>query len=232
MTTQLRLIALLLLATSLYNCKSDKKDVKPTQKIEEQKTSIDESKKTEAKPTLLFFGNSLTAGYGLSPEESFPSLVDDSLNTLGYKYNVVNAGLSGETTSGGVNRIDWVLNQDVDVFVLELGANDMLRGLPLEATKENLTKIISTVQEKYPEAKVAICQMMASPNMGKDYAVGFEKAYKDIATSKGISLIPFLWEKVAFRPEMMLQDGKHPNANGQKIIAAEMLKSIMPLLKK
>lgn len=179
----------------------------------------DEKQKSIDKQTILFFGNSLTAGYMLDPSESFPSLIEDTINTLGLDYKVINAGLSGETTSGGLNRIDWVLRQKVDVFVLELGANDMLRGMPLEETKSNLKAIMTRVKDKYPAAKIILAQMMAAPNMGEDYAQSFDKIYKDLAKTEKVLLMPFFLQDVIERPDLIMSDGKHPNAEGQKVVA-------------
>lgn len=186
--------------------------------------------RSEDKPTILFFGNSLTAGYGLEPEQSFPSLIEDKLAAGGHEYTVVNAGLSGETTSGGLNRIDWVLSQKVDIFFLELGANDMLRGLPVEETFVNLTKIINRVQAKYPNAKIALCQMLASPNMGADYEKVFNTGYQKVANETGAKLVPFFLDGVVGKPDLILPDGKHPNADGQKVVAANIWKSLEPML--
>ena len=133
---------------------------------------------TEQDQTILFFGNSLTAGYQLEEAESFPSLIQDRIDSLGLAYQVVNAGLSGETTAGGLNRIDWVLGQHVDVFVLELGANDALRGFALEDTRKNLAGILDKVKVKYPEAKLVLAGMQAPPNLGKEYTDEFRSIFR------------------------------------------------------
>ena len=181
--------------------------------------------------TLLFFGNSLTAGFGLDEEQSFPALVQKRIDSLGLQYTVVNAGLSGETTSGGKNRIDWVLKQKVDVFVLELGANDVLRGLDLKETESNLRAILDKVKQTYPDAKLVIAGMNAPPNMGNDYTRRFAAIFPKLAKEYNSSLIPFLLEGVAARPELNLADGKHPNAEGQKLVRDNVWKVIGPLLK-
>ncbi|MDL5045685.1 arylesterase [Oscillatoria amoena NRMC-F 0135] len=134
--------------------------------------------------TILFFGDSLTAGYGLSPEEAFPALVEKQLTGKGKRCKVINAGLSGETSAGGLTRIDWVLRQPVDVFVLELGANDGLRGLPLNQTRFNLQAIIDKVKTKFPNAKLVITGMMVPPNMGPEYAAGFKALFPELAKKK------------------------------------------------
>lgn len=177
--------------------------------------------KTEQK-TILFFGNSLTAGMGLEPEESFPALIQDKIDSLGLKYEVINAGLSGETTAAGKNRISWVLSQAVDVFVLELGANDGLRGIPLRETRNNLQAIIDTVRKKSPDAEIVLAGMQIPPNMGPDYTTKFRKIYPQLAQANDIHLIPFLLEGVAGKPELNQPDGIHPTAEGQRIVAANV----------
>ena len=179
---------------------------------------------------ILFFGDSLTAGYGLSPEEAFPALIEKKLNKKGKPTKVVNAGLSGETSAGGLTRIDWVLRQPIDVFVLELGANDGLRGLPLEQTEKNLQAIINKVKAKYPKAKVVIAGMMVPPNMGADYASKFQKIFPALAKKNNAEFIPFLLEDVAGNESLNLSDGIHPNIEGHKIVAETVLKVLDPLI--
>jgi len=221
------LTIVILIVLVVASCNSKKTD--NVTKAEEKQPVLTNKKETNTKKqTILFFGNSLTAGYGLDPEESFPSRIEDIVDSLGLPYNVVNAGLSGETTSGGLNRIDWVLSQKVDVFVLELGANDMLRGLPVAETKKNLKAIMDRVKSKYPEAKIVLAEMMAAPNMGADYRSAFQQLYTDLSISESVMLMPFFLSKVVDKQEFILPDGKHPNAEGQKIVAAtiwEFLKS-------
>ena len=177
-----------------------------------------EVEKKETKKTILFFGDSLTSGYGLDEEESFPSLIQQRLDSLDLDYISVNGGLSGETTAGGKGRIGWVLEQPVDIFVLELGANDMLRGLDINSTRQNLKDILDAVKKTYPDAKLIIAGMLAPPNMGADYANEFEAIFKDIATEYNAGLIPFLLSGLETRPDLFLGDGKHPNADGQKVV--------------
>ena len=166
----------------------------------------------------MFFGDSLTAGYGLDEEESYPSLIQNRIDSLGLSYQVINAGLSGETTTGGLGRIDWVLQQPIDVFVLALGSNDMLRGLDLSLSKDNLRKILDKVREHSPSAKIILAGMLSPPNMGEDYSRGFNGMFGEIAKDYNASLIPFLLEGVAGDPSLNLADGKHPNAIGQTIV--------------
>lgn len=221
------LFATLMLLTS---CKEPTKtpdssaDAVPTPEIEATPEAVSQ------KPVLLFYGNSLTAGYGLEQQESFPSLIQDRIDSLGLDYQVVNAGLSGETTSGGLQRLDWVLRQQVDIFALELGANDMLRGLPLEQTRTNLAGIIDGVRAQYPEATILILEMLAAPNMGADYQRDFKQIYTDLAIEKNVQLVPFFLDGVAGNPDLLLPDGKHPNADGQRIVANNIWKAVQPLL--
>ena len=180
--------------------------------------------------TILFFGDSLTAGYGLSTEEAFPALIEQQLVKSGKAVKVINAGLSGETTAGGLSRIDWVLRQPIDVFVLELGGNDGLRGLPIEQTKRNLQAIIDKVKAKYPKAKIVLVGMMVPPNMGKDYTTQFKEIFPVIAKKNNATLMPFLLEGVAGDEKLNLPDGIHPNIEGHKIVARNVMKVISPLL--
>ncbi|MEG3659168.1 arylesterase [Arenibacter palladensis] len=174
--------------------------------------------KSESK-VILFFGNSLTAGMGLDPNEAFPALIQEKIDSLQLPYKVVNAGLSGETTASGKNRLGWVLNADIEVFVLELGANDGLRGISLEETRGNLQEIIDVVQEKNPNTTIILAGMQIPPNMGQDYTSEFKDIFPDLATKNNVGLIPFLLEDVAGNPELNQPDGIHPTAEGQKIIA-------------
>ncbi len=180
--------------------------------------------------TILFFGDSLTAGYGLSKEEAFPALVEKELIKNGKHYKVINAGLSGETSAGGLTRIDWILRQPVDIFVLELGANDGLRGLPLESTEKNLQAIIDKVKARNPKVKIVIAGMLVPPNMGPDYTTQFRKIFPELAKKNKATLIPFLLEDVAGQEDLNLADGIHPNTDGHKIVANNIYKVISPLL--
>ena len=171
---------------------------------------------------IVFFGNSLTAGYGLDTREAFPALIQNKLDSLGLQYNVINAGLSGETTSGGDSRVDWVLNQKPDVFVLELGANDGLRGIPLSETRANLQSIIDKVKKKNPEVKIVLAGMQIPPNMGPEYTSEFRTIFPDLAESNNIALIPFLLDGVAGNPNLNQRDGIHPTVQGQIIVASNV----------
>lgn len=182
--------------------------------------------------TIIFYGNSLTAGYGLDPSEAFPSVIQDKIDSLDLPYKVVNAGVSGETSAGGNGRIDWILKQPVDVFVLELGGNDGLRGIPVTETKKNLQSIIDKVKAKYPSAEIVLAGMQIPPNMGDRYASEFRAMYPALARENDIHLIPFLLEGVGGEVKYNQQDGIHPTAEGQEIVAENVWEHLEPLLKK
>lgn len=179
---------------------------------------------------ILFFGDSLTAGYGLSVEEAFPSQIEQLLAKEGKSVKVVNAGLSGETSAGGLTRIEWLLRQPVDIFVLELGANDGLRGLPIEQTRSNLQSIIDRVKAKYPKAKIVLAGMMVPPNMGPAYSEAFRNIYPDMAKKNGATLIPFLLKDVGGVEKLNQADGIHPNAEGHRIVARNLVPVFRSLL--
>lgn len=184
------------------------------------------------KMNIVFFGNSLTAAYQLSPEQGFPALIQQKIDALGLPYTCINAGVSGETTMDGVARIGWVLQQPVDVFVLELGANDALRGLPLKETKKNLQAIIDRVKGVNPQCTILLAGMLAPPNLGPEYTITFKEMFPNLAAKNSANLIPFLLEGVAADPKLNLEDGIHPNAEGHKIVAENVWKVLAPLLRK
>ncbi len=179
---------------------------------------------------ILFFGDSLTAGYGLSTEEAFPALLEKELNKTDKKVKVVNAGLSGETSAGGFSRIDWILRQPIDIFVLELGANDGLRGLPIEQTRQNLQSIINKVKAKNPNCKIVLAGMMVPPNMGKQYTDEFRNIYPNLARKNNATLIPFILDGVAGIEKLNQADGIHPTPEGHKIIATNLKKVFEKLI--
>jgi len=181
---------------------------------------------------IVFFGDSLTAGYGLDSKEAFPAVIQQIIDSLGLNYTVVNAGLSGETTASGRNRLDWVLNQKADVFILELGANDGLRGIPLNETRLNLQAIVDSVREKNPETKIILAGMQIPPNMGQEYTAEFKKIFPELADKNEAYLIPFLLDNVAGIPELNQEDGIHPTVEGQKIVANNVWDVLEPLLAK
>ncbi len=188
--------------------------------------------KTAEPRTILFLGNSLSAGYGLGTEFAFPALIQERIDSLGWNFKVVNAGLSGETSSGGLRRIDWLLQRKIDVFFLELGANDGLRGIPLDLTQQNLQAIIDRVKAKNAGVKIVIAGMLVPPNMGREYSSKFRTLFQDLAKKNNAALVPFLLEGVGGNPKLNLPDGIHPTAEGHRIVAGNVWKVLMPVLQK
>jgi len=182
------------------------------------------------KKNILFFGNSLTAGLGVEPEESFPALIGNKIDSLKLAYKITNAGLSGETTAAGKARINWILKQKVDVFVLELGANDGLRGIPVSETEKNLQDIVDQVKAKYPDAKLVMTGMQVPPNMGAKYASEFSVIFKKLAEKNNMALVPFLLEKVGGVSNLNQSDGIHPTAKGHRILAENVWKVLKNVL--
>ena len=180
--------------------------------------------------TVVFFGDSLTAGYGLDPSQAFPALIQKKIDARGWNFLAVNAGLSGETTAGGLRRIDWVLQRPIDVFVLELGANDGLRGLPVEDAKQNLNAIMERVRRKYPHVKILLAGMRMPTNLGKDYTTRFREMFPELAQANKAALIPFLLRGVGGVPALNLPDGIHPTPAGHEIVAENVWSVLEPLL--
>jgi len=210
--------ALILSLLIFSACKDKQSDTKVVVEQTENKTNDTKESTEQSSKKILCFGNSLTAGYGLDEQFAWPTLLQQRIDSLNFDYQVINAGLSGETTSGGLKRIDWVLREPIDIFILELGANDMLRGLDISSTVENLRSIISRVKTKYPDAQVVVAGMLSPPNMGPDYEKKFNTMYKDLSDEFNTTLIPFFLDKVAGIEKLNLPDGKHPNQEGQKIV--------------
>ena len=183
-----------------------------------------------ASRTVVFFGDSLTAGYGLDPAQAYPALIQAKLRAAALDYEVVNAGISGDTTSGGVARLDWVLRRPVDVFVLALGGNDGLRGVSLAETRKNLAAILARVRAKYPQAKLVVAGMQLPPNMGAAYADEFRAIFPEVAREAGAVLLPFLLEGVAARPDLNQPDMIHPTAAGQQVVAENVWSLLKPIL--
>nr|WP_068886544.1 arylesterase [Pedobacter panaciterrae] len=179
---------------------------------------------------ILFFGTSLTAGYGLEQGEAYPELLQKRLDSLKLPYKAINGGLSGETSAAGKNRIDWLLKQPIAVFVLELGANDGLRGIAVNETTANLQIIIDKVKKKYPQAKMILTGMEVPPNMGAKYASDFRNMFKELAAKNEMVFVPFLLEGVAGIPRLNQNDGIHPTAEGQKILAENVWKKLKDVL--
>ncbi len=179
---------------------------------------------------ILFLGDSLTAGYGLDPAQAFPALIQQKLSSWNRSFRVINAGLSGETSAGGLRRINWLMRQKFDVLVLGLGANDGLRGISPEVTRQNLQGIIDRTKNKYPNVKVVIAGMQIPPNLGKDYSDRFKQLFFELAEKNEAFLIPFLLQGVAGKPELNLPDGIHPTAEGHKVVAENVWSVLRSLL--
>lgn len=183
------------------------------------------------KPKIIAFGDSLTAGFGLLEKESYPYLLQEKLESDGYQYEVVNGGVSGDTSIGGLERIDWVLEMDnVQILILELGANDLLRRMPVANMKKNLAKIIEKAQAK--KIKVLLCGMFAPPNVGAQYQSDYQNVFPDLASQYKVDYLPFLLERVALDKDLNQADGIHPNAEGEKIMTDNVYKALKPMLAK
>src|SRR5215213_5661512 len=218
------LIVLSMLATACGTEGAKLKNQKPKDAAKIPSTSSD-------KPKIIAFGDSLTAGFGLSEKESYPFLLQQRLNAEGYNYEVINAGVSGDTSQGGLERIDWSLEQEnVRILVLELGANDLLRGLSPSKMKKNLGEIIRKAQAK--KIQVLLCGMLAPPTMGAKYQQEFVKAFPDLADEYKVEFLPFILEGIALDKKLNQADGIHPNAEGEKILAENVYKGLKPLLQK
>ena len=179
---------------------------------------------------ILFFGDSLTAGYGVEPDQAYPALIARQLRAEGWAGEVINAGLSGETTAGGLRRVDWILRQDIDIFVLALGGNDALRGIPPHVTRENLAGIVARVRTRYPDARIVLAGMQAPPNMGADYTEAFRALFPSLAESLDLTLVPFLLEGVGGVVELNLADRIHPNPAGHERLAENVWTVLAPLV--
>ncbi|HRG75813.1 MAG TPA: arylesterase [Leptospiraceae bacterium] len=219
---KIKITYLLILTLGIfYACKSESNEGNPAKKIE-----------TDSRKKIIFFGDSLTAGMGLSsPEESFVFLIGEKLKKDGIDLKVINAGLSGDTTSGGIARLDWSISKGVDYFVLELGANDGMRGIETTVIETNLKKIIASVRQKNPEVKILLVRMLTFPNLGPSYVKKFDSIYPRLAKEENIPLSPFLLEKVASIKDLNQKDGIHPTAEGHKLLAETLYPSVKKLIK-
>lgn len=220
------LVVFILAGCTNSNENAEKNSEAQKQKREQTPASPDKAKTR----TIVFYGNSLTAGYGVDPSEAFPALVQNKIDSLQLPYKVVNAGLSGETTAGGRSRIDWILRQPVNVFVLELGGNDGLRGIPISETAKNLQAIIDKVKEKYPTATIILAGMQIPPNMGRKYTTEFREVFQQLASKNNLTLIPFLLERVGGIAALNQGDGIHPNPEGHKIVAENVWKVLQGII--
>lgn len=222
-----RLMTLIVLTGILQACSNSGNKDKQGE-ADTAKTATAQSAK--AVKNILFFGTSLTAGLGLDPSEAYPALIQNRIDSLKLPYKVINGGLSGETSAAGKGRIDWLLKQKVDVFVLELGSNDGLRGVPVAETTKNLQNIIDSVKARYPDVKMIMAGMQMPPSMGTKYSADFKNMFPELAKKNNMALIPFLLDKVGGIPKLNQSDGIHPTAEGDKILAENVWIVLKPLL--
>ncbi|OQW36792.1 MAG: arylesterase [Nitrospira sp. SG-bin1] len=191
-------------------------------------SGVDPSSASDPRPRIVAFGDSLTAGLGVQSDESYPAQLQHRLDGLGYNYRVINAGVSGDTTAGGLRRVPWILNNKPELVILELGANDGLRGLPVDQTRSNLRQIIQQLQES--GTTVVLAGMKLPPNYGEDYTASFEAMYRMLAEEYRLPLIPFFLEGVGGSSSLNQADGIHPTREGYEIIVKQVLKVLMPVL--
>jgi acyl-CoA thioesterase-1 len=228
---KLFLLSLILVgACALAACRDEAERSSSTEPAGTRTPPADSTTSNKSLPKIVAFGDSLTAGYGLAPAQSYPSLLQQKLDTDGYKYEVVNAGISGDTSAGGIRRIDWSLEGDVKIVILELGANDILRLQPIDQMKKNLSRIIERAKAK--GAKVLLAGMEAPTNSGPLYARQVHEAFIDLAKEYDIAFIPFFLEGVAGIQALNQNDGIHPNEVGTRVVAENVYKHLTPLLEK
>ena len=185
----------------------------------------------DARRTILFLGTSLTAGLGLEPDSAYPQQIQRKIDASKLPYQVVNAGVSGETSAGLLRRLDWVLRRPADVVVVETGANDGLRGLPVDATRATIANVLARIRRERPDAKILLVQMEAPPNLGPEYTSAFHAMFPELAREHGVTLLPFLLEGVAGEPRLNQSDGIHPNNQGERIVAENVWRVLQPMLK-
>ena len=179
---------------------------------------------------IVVLGDSLTAGLGVAPEEAYPALLEGRLRRAGFAYRVVNAGVSGDTSAGGLRRLDWVLRTRPEIVIVALGANDGLRGVPVDALRDNLTAIVTRLQAS--GARVLLAGMRLPPNYGAAYADAFAETFRDVARRTSAAFLPFLLEGVGGEPALNQTDGIHPNVAGQRAVADRIWPSLQPLLRR
>lgn len=182
-------------------------------------------------PTIVFLGTSLTAGLGLDPEQAYPAVIQRKLDSAGYRYQVINAGVSGETSAGALTRIDWILRQPPALLVLETGANDGLRGQSPESVRQNIQAIIDRTRERSPGTTIVLAGMQALPNLGGDYVRRFIAIYPELAARNQVALVPFILDGVGGVDSLNQSDGIHPTPSGQRMVAENVWKVLEPLLR-
>lgn len=197
-----------------------------------QTAKSEEPRRPLKSPTVLVLGDSLAAGFGVDPSEAFPSVLQRRAEASGITVRVINGGVSGDTTAGGLRRLDWMLRSPVDVLFLELGGNDGLRGLPIESTRSNLTAIIQKTRSRHPKAEIVVAGMQMPPNVGQDYADRFRALFPAVAREEKATLVPFLLEGVGGVPDLNLPDQIHPTPQGHRMIASNAWPVLEPLLRR
>jgi acyl-CoA thioesterase-1 len=220
------LVALACLGTA--GCRGDSKEPSAASREAAAATVPADPDAPPARPRIVAFGDSLTIGLGLLEQEAYPALLQNKINEAGYQFEVVNAGVSGDTSAGGLRRLDWALEGNVKVLIVAFGGNDGLRGLPVSQMKENLSQIIDKARER--SIVIILAGMEAPPNFGQEYATGFRQAFRDVALNKRVLFIPFLLNNVAGKPELNQADGIHPNQQGTQIVADTVWSVLEPLL--
>jgi acyl-CoA thioesterase-1 len=214
----------------LMGCGNEKSEKKTEESIAE-KEEVTMVSETMTSKTILCFGDSITAGYGLEDSnEAYPALLQNKIDSLELDYTVINSGLSGETTAGGRSRLNWVMKQKVDIFLLELGGNDGLRGIPLTETRANLRAIIESIQEQSPDTRIILAGMELPPNMGQDYTSEFRDVFSDLAAAYDVEFIPFILKDVGGIEALNQDDGIHPTAEGHRIVANTVWEVLEPLI--
>lgn len=223
------MLAVVMLAVMIGCEGSGRNDQAPAQP---DRPATEPATSTAAPPAVLMLGTSLTAGLGLQPEEAYPALIQDRIDSAGMAYRVVNAGVSGETSAGALRRLDWLMRQRFDVLLLETGANDMLRGMDLDSTRANIQAIIDRVREERPGVPIVLAGMLAPPNLGREYGEQYRDMYRELAAANDLPLIPFLLEGVGGVPEMNQADGIHPNEEGAALVAENVWEVLDPVLRR
>ena len=213
-------------------CGNEKTEKNSSNSLEKEQAQDTVATKIQTK-TIVCFGDSITAGYGLDDNsDAYPAVLQQKIDALNLNYTVVNSGVSGETTAGGKSRINWVLNQECAVFILELGANDGLRGVALSETRSNLQDIIDVVKQKSPNTTIILAGMQLPPNMGQEYTSEFKQIYIDLAAKNNLEFIPFILKDVGGIAELNQSDGIHPTVEGHKIVAITVWEVLKPIVSK
>jgi len=225
-----RIIGFTLLVSLAAGCGNPKPAESPSPSEEVVASAPPPDAKADDRPIILAFGDSLTAASGLPPGSGYPALLQKELDAEGYAYRVVNAGIGGDTTGGGLARLKRALELKPEIVILELGGNDGLRGIPVDVMRSNLEEM--TAAFKKSGSRVVLAGMTLPRNFGPDYISAFEKVYPAVASKQGVALIPFFLEGAAGHPDLMLDDGIHPNQEGYRIVTAQLLNYLQPLLRK